>query len=530
MGTWLNPPGTMFERAIRSEIYIDKTQLISFTNNKLGTMQNCLCVSRPRRFGKTVATNMLSAYYSCGDETGALFNGLKIQQNPSYAEHLNRYNVVKVDMLTFVSRAASIADCVELLENNLLKELRQEYPDIPMADDDLLSDVFATVATESGKPFIFLIDEWDCVMRRIRNLDEQKLYLEFLRNLLKDQPYVALAYMTGILPIRKYGEHSALNMFIEYSMTESGEISDCFGFTEEEVQELCPLYDMSFEEVKSWYDGYHLIVRRPVRKEYSLYSPLSVSEAMFRGFCTTFWNQTETYEALKMHIQHNFDGLRDAIVEMLTGKTVSVNTLRFSNEMFTYHSRDEVLTLLIHLGYLAYDFETKTVRIPNKEVAQEFINSIETMDSYDEVVASIQASKELLEALWNLDGDTVAAGVERAHMQFPSIKYNNENALSCVIELAFYYAREYYTVIREMPTGKGFADICYIPRTKFADKPAIIVELKWDKSVDAAIQQIKRKEYPAALSDWHGNLLLCGISYNRETDKEHQCLIEKFVK
>ncbi|KIR01162.1 N-acetylhexosamine 1-kinase [Lachnospiraceae bacterium TWA4] len=378
---------------------------------------------------------------------------------------------------------------------------------------------------------MIILDEWDCVMRRISNWSEQKIYLDFLRDWLKDQPYVALAYMTGILPIKKYGEHSTLNMFYEYSMVNSAEISDCFGFTEEEVFKLCKDYGMDFEQAKEWYDGYHLISRyRGQRKEYSIYSPKSIVECMLRGEYDTYWNQTETYEALKEYIQMNKDGLKDAIVLMLSGESVKINTRHFQNDMNTFETKDDILTLLVHLGYLSYNKEEESVSIPNKEVEQEFISSIERIASYNTVNQTIQDSKDLLQALWNMDEETVEKGIEKAHREISILKYyNDENALSCTIQLAFYYAREYYQMIRELPTGKGYADICLIPRPRYKDKAAVIIELKWDKEVETAISQIKEKNYPDSLKDYKEHLLLCGITYDKK-DKKHLCRIEKWIE
>ncbi len=529
MGTFLDPVSHSFRESLRSEIYVDKSGLIAHINNIVNTKQKYVCVSRPRRFGKTTAAEMLAAYYSCAEDTSGIFDNLAIAQDKSYREHLNRYHVIKLDMQLFMTSTSSISETIQLLSDTFYEELKSICP--TLTNSMLISKLFDYVCIQTGKQFVFLIDEWDCVMRRIHNVNDRKLYLDYLRNLFKDQSYVALAYMTGILPVKKYGEHSTLNMFDEYSMIDSNQLEPYFGFTEEEVHSLCEEYRMNFQTAKDWYDGYHFWVGREGEEQsISMYSPRSVVMSMRNGRYGSYWSHTETYEALKVYIEMNFDGLRDAIVEMLAGGEVEINTRSFNNDMNTFANKNDVLTLLVHLGYLSYHANTKTVVIPNKEVELEFIDSIENIPAYSEVFSLVKASKELLQSLWNLDGETVAQGVEKAHLQFPSLRYNNENALSCTIELAFYYAREYYTIVREMPTGKGFADICFIPKPKHADKPAVIIELKWDKSVDAALAQIKRKEYPAVLESYQGNLLLCGINYDKDGDKTHTCVIEQFVK
>ena len=249
---------------------------------------------------------------------------------------------------------------------------------------------------------------------------------------------------------------------------------------------------------------------------------------MLRHKFGTYWNQTETYEALKAYIRLNFDGLKDSVIRMLAGDKVQINTGTFSNDMTTFQGMDDVLTLLVHLGYLSYHWPDKTITIPNKEVSQEYINAISTMD-WTEVTASVEASRQLLENLWNMNEDAVAEGIDKAHREISILQYNDENALSYTISLALYAAGNYYSVYRELPTGKGFADMVFIPRKKFPDKPALVVELKWDKSAKGAISQIKQKQYCKSLEEYAGNILLAGINYSKK-DKEHQCIIEKIVK
>lgn len=257
-----------------------------------------------------------------------------------------------------------------------------------------------------------------------------------------------------------------------------------------------------------------------------MYSPKSVVEAMLKHKFGTYWNQTETYEALKVYIQMNMDGLKDAVIKMLAGESEKINTGTFENDMTSFATKDDVLTLLVHLGYLTYDSETEEVSIPNREVSKEYLNAISTMD-WHEVAKSIKASQKLLESLWNMNGAAVADGIDKAHNEISILQYNDENSLSCTINLAFYLAREYYSIVRELPTGKGFADVCFIPRVSHLDKPAVVIELKYDKNVDGAISQIKSRLYVDALKDYKGNLFLVGINYDKKT-KEHQCVIEKW--
>lgn len=522
MGIYLNPSNTDFQRALNSEIYIDKSQLIEYTNKKLFTEQQFICVSRPRRFGKSMAANMLTAYYSRGCDSREMFSNLKISETESFEKHLNKYNVIHINMVNFMNKGNSISEALDYLSRRILHELKKEYGDVDCFDWNDLISVLEEIFQEKQVPFIFIIDEWDCVFRVHKNdSDSQTKYLDFLRSLLKDQSYVALAYMTGILPIKKYGEHSAINAFYEYSMVDAEPISEFTGFTESEVKELCEKYNKSFSEMKRWYDGYNL-------NRISIYNPKSVVESIIRGQFNNYWTSTETYEALKVYIEMNFDGLKDTIIELLAGQKAVIDTTTFSNDMVTFETKDDVLTLLVHLGYLTYNFYTKEVSIPNYEISEQFASTIKVM-GWAEVADSLKLSDELMKATLDCDEEKVAELIDKAHSENTSIlKYNDENSLSCVISLAYYSARKTYTIERELPAGKGFADLVFRPR-KNSSNPAIIVELKYDKSAEGALEQIKNKQYADCLKDYSGEILLVGINYHKDT-KKHDCMIKKVHK
>ena len=458
MGIYLNPGNIVFQQALNSKIYVDKSMLIEYANSVIYTEQKFICVSRPRRFGKSMAANMLTAYYSCGCDSKEMFSRLKIAKSESFEQHLNKYNVIHINMVNFLERSESIDDMLDYLKKRLLHEIKKENGDVNCFDWNDLVSVLDEVFQEKKIPFIFIIDEWDCIFR-VHKSDEnsQTKYLNFLRSLLKDQSYVALAYMTGILPIKKYGEHSAINTFYEYSMTDAEPISEFTGFTENEVKELCEKYNKSFSEMKRWYDGYNL-------NGISIYNPKSVVESILRGQFNNYWTSTETYEALKIYIEMNFDGLKDTIIELLAGGKAVVDTTTFSNDMITFETRDDVLTLLIHLGYLTYDFYTKEVSIPNYEISEQFASTIKVM-GWSEVADSLRSSDELLKATLNCNEEKVAKLIDKAHSDNTSIlKYNDKNSLSCVISLAYYSARKTYTIERELPAGKGFSDLIFRPR------------------------------------------------------------------
>ena len=520
MGIYLNPDNIDFQEALNAEIYVDKTELIKHTNKKIRTTNKYICVSRPRRFGKSIAADMLVAYYSRGCDSKEMFSGYRIAKDKDFEKHLNQYNVIHINMLDFIDDKKSVNESIEHLSKRLIHEIRKENGDVDCFDWNDLHSVLAEVFDAKKIPFIFVIDEWDCVFRENKDdVKAQKAYLDFLKVLLKGKSYVALAYMTGILPIKKYGKHSALNMFTEIAMTNAAPLEEFTGFTESEVLDICNEYEKDFGEVKRWYDGYNV-------DGVSIYNPKSVVEAMTRGKFRNYWTSTETYEALKVYIQMNFDGLREKVIDMIAGEKVSVNTGKFQNDMSTFNSADDVLTLLIHLGYLTYN--DGKVWIPNSEVQQEFINSIED-GGWETVMNAIRSSEELIEATIEGNDEKVAEMVEKAHDDNSAVlSYNNETSLSCVISLAYYSARKEYIIHRELATGKGFADIVFIP-LRNSQKPAMVVELKWDHSADTAIEQIKRKQYTEKISEYSGEILLVGISYDAKT-KKHSCIIEKVEK
>ncbi len=406
MGSYLNPGNKGFQESLNSAIYVDKTGFIEKMNAVLDTQQKFICVSRPRRFGKSVAANMLAAYYNRCEDSSGLFENLIVSQTELYNKHLNQYDVIKINMQDFLSAANGMDEMLRLIQKRVMSDLKRAYPEY--IDGDNLAFAMQDIFACTNRPFVILIDEWDCLFREYQQeRDAQKKYLDFLRAWLKDKDYVALAYMTGILPIKKYGSHSALNMFTEYSMTDPGDLAEYFGFTENEVKVLCAKYEMSFEETRAWYDGYRLVTHTKDGDVcHFMYNPKSVVEAMLRHKFGTYWNRTETYEALKVYIQMDMDGLKDAVVRMLAREEIHINTGTFENDMTTFASKDDVLTLLVHLGYLTYDSTEETVAIPNKEVSQEYVNAISTMD-WHEVIRSVQESRRLLTALWEMDSQAV---------------------------------------------------------------------------------------------------------------------------
>ena len=412
MGIYLNPPADAFEAILREKIYVDKSGLIAYINSVLNSSRMLTCFSRPRRFGKSYAAKMLAAYYSKGADSASLFQGLEISDTDTYTDHLNKYNVLFLDIAWFISISSNIEKTVTEMQENIIEELREAFPDTIGWSVRSLPVALLQISARTGQKFFIIIDEWDALFREA-SADEalQKSYIQLLRALFKGvqiSQFLAGAYMTGILPIKKYGTQSALTDFREFSMLEPGLLAEYVGFTEKEVRDLCQTNYMDFAEANKWYNGYRF------DKTGHVYSPNSIIEAVINKKFSNYWTQTETYESLKLYIDMDFDGLKTAIIDMLGGQKCRIDTGTFQNDMTSLQGKDDVLTLLVHLGYLAYDDDSKEVYIPNEEVRQEFVRAVKN-GSRRELVKAVQLSDQLLDATLNLDTETVSEILEEFH-------------------------------------------------------------------------------------------------------------------
>ena len=523
MGKYINIGHAGFQAARNGE-YVDKSPLIAVVNSTLFSERQFSCVSRCRRFGKSMAAKMLYAYYDHSCDSRSLFADLKIANDPTFGKHLNKYAAIYLDMTDFVSQYKN-DDIVEIIDANLLEDVSKAYPDVPAQKEDSLMDYLLRVSMEKGERFVFIIDEWDAICREFApGTKAMDAYVGWLRRMFKSQQafrVFAGVYMTGILPVKKYKTESAMNNFIEYSMVEPMDMGQYFGFTKDEVRTLAEKHGADFSELVKWYDGYQ------IGDEMSMFNPNSVMQAVRSRRCRSFWGRTGSYDAVAHYIQMNFNGLKDDIIFMLAGGRCKVNPTKFQNDISLIASKDDVLTVLIHLGYLSYSWKKSLCYIPNKEVAGEMVNAVED-NNWEPVVKALQASEDLLQATLDGDEEAVAQGVDAAHDENTSIlSYNNENSLACVLSIAYYYAKNDYVMHRELPTGKGFADIVLIPR-KNVESPAILLELKYNKDAISAIDQIHRKQYPATVAEHTGNLLLVGINYDKK-EKTHHCRIERIT-
>ena len=522
MGVYFNPRNESFTQARNSQIFVDKTGLIEYLNKRISTEEKCIALSHARRFGKSHAAGMIDAYYSRGCDSTKLFEDTKIAGNSDFKKYMNKYNVIHLDISSVWDFHKE--DLVESIHERVCEDFKKEYADTLNYDKDLYL-LIQEIYSRTNIPFVIIIDEWDCV---IRNSGDEALvhkYLQFLHSLFKSEEsksFLALAYITGILPIKKIQDESALNNFDEYTMLKSKPITEYYGFTEEEVRGLCKEYDMDFDATKAWYNGYLI-------DGVHMYNPNSVAMAMKKKDFDSYWKNTSSFASINTFITMNYAGLKDDIMTMLAGGKVMVETDAFQNDLFEIHSKDDALTALIHLGYLGYDADRKSAYIPNYEVARAFQMALKT-GQWSEISRAISRCDELLMATIDKNAEKVAEIIEQAHDTYTSVlKYNDENSLSCVLTMAYFTAPAYYDIIREQPAGKGYADFIFKPRANAGWRPAMVVELKYNKSADTAIKQVKEKRYQGALSGYSDKILLGGINYDAEGEdkKHHTCVIEE---
>ncbi|MCD8118905.1 MAG: AAA family ATPase [Lachnospiraceae bacterium] len=530
MGNYLNPGNDGF-RQIRNGGYVDKTGLIKYINQTIETTPGRLTsFSRPRRFGKSFAAKMLCAYYDKSCDSGELFAGLEAEKAADFETYLNKFDVIYLDITWFIARARSRGENVVAgLQKAVIGELQTEFPGLIDEKEVFLPDALLSVAEKTGNKFIIIIDEWDALFREEKD-DTELLenYVILLRGLFKGgtttDKMIAAAYMTGILPIKKYGNESTLSDFQEYTMANPDALAPYVGFTEQEVLKLCAENGMDFEEMKFWYDGYSF------KGVESVYNPNSVMSAIRRQSIRNYWISSSSYESLAFYISMDYKGLKQDVVRMLGGKSVRVKITTFQNDLTSLKSKDDVFTLLIHLGYLRYNENDKTVTIPNQEIADVFGDAVEG-EGWDEIGEMIRESEDLLDATIRQDAVAVVEALEKVHNANSSVlRYNNEAALSSAIMIAYYTAKRIYKIVPEFPQGKGFAELVFLPR-RGTDKPVLLVELKVDKNANSAIRQIHENKYEGDLKKYFGNLLLVGINYDKNARgkraKRHTCVIEK---
>ena len=540
MGTYLNPGNGGFARIANNE-YVDKTGMIGLLNKAIGTTKNLTCISRPRRFGKSYAAQMLCAYYDATCDSHELFEKYSISKDPSYEQHLNKYHVIDLDITNFISESRkeglSLREIPMQISDALRREVEEILPDVTKKKS--LNDVLIELVNRTGKKIVFVLDEWDSIIREPDTDEEaQRRYLNLLRGWFKNNNFtpkaVAAAYMTGILPIKKDSSQSAISDFQEYSMLDPQDFAVYVGFTEEEVQKLCRLHGRNFTAIKRWYDGY------TVGDRHSVYNPYSVMQALDTGKIKSYWKKTSAAEALMTYIDMDQDGLQEDIARLIAGESIVVDPDFFQNDVKTFTCKDDVLTLLIHLGYLTYeevtdsydddeeDVLTGLAWIPNEEVRSEF-DMILRKAKHKSLVELVRKSDQLLRDTIAGNAERVAAAIQDVHdSSYAPTFYNHEQSLRYVVKMAYISCVDQYARMEELPSGHGIADVVFLPKRR-STLPAIIVELKWNREAEGAIAQVQDRNYPKALEHFGGEVILVGISYDAGR-KKHTCVIKRHKK
>lgn len=522
MGVYLNPDNNAFRTDVNDEIFVDKSMLISELNAKLGFKGKYFCISRPRRFGKTMAGNMISAYYSRGCDSRSLFSVLEIASTEGFEKNLNGYNVLKLDVNSFYSNAPKTEGGLEYMRRLVLEDFCEEYPDI-VTPDMPVSEAILKVYRKTGIPFVVIIDEYDMPIRDPGLKNDIGLYLDFLNGLFKADDIsqaISLAYITGILPIMRDKVGSRLNVFgKEHTILSSAGLAPYFGFTDHEVRELCLRHGADYNEIRKWYDGYRV-------DGYEIYNPQSVCQAISRKDYCSYWTETGSYELVTEYIHSNMYGIVNDIEAMMGNQEIPVKTGYFLNRLDAFSGKDEVFTYLVHIGYLSYNAEARTCFIPNREVRDNWELALGRKNGFENYMKLLDESRSLYDATLDQNERFVSEAVARVHMEVTSnLSYNSEACFRSILYNAYNYARSMYTFSNEFPAGQGYADLVMIPLDK--KDPAIIVELKKNRSPEVALAQIKARRYPDGLEHYKDNMLLVGISYDADT-KEHSCRIERF--
>ena len=503
-------------RSVKNSNFVDKSGLLNILNKNMDTDNRFICISRPRRFGKSVAAKMAYAYYDRSSDSSKLFEGLEITKSPEYKTHLNKYPTIYIDWNRFAD--LDHKTIVKEAQKCFVADLKKSYPFLE--EKDSFAKAIAEINEKTGDRFILIIDEWDMLVRD-ENTPTRDEYVNFLRAMFKSNnanKVFLLVYMTGILPIIKYETQSALNNFDEYSVINPGDTAQYYGFTKEEVKKICLDNKMDLALMEHAYDGY------VIGREKSMFNPNSVMKAVRNRNYGSYWEKTASFSFIETYIHINDETIRPKIEEMLNGGTVAIEVTSFRNDMNHIENGDDVFTLLVHLGYLSYDPETYCVMIPNTEVAGEFRNAI-AKAGWGWLSKALANSLTLVDKTLKLDADYIANAFDTYRPFASSVqRINSEAAMTCAIRMAYYAAEKDYKIFHELPTGKGFADMVFIPLPG-SSRPAIVVELKYDKTADSAIDQIHRKDYPASLKGFSKRIILVGVNYNKAESK-HEVKLE----
>lgn len=534
MGIFLNStaPFEAYKITALDKYFVDKTMLIEELIPSIGREQRFLCITRPRRFGKTVMANMVASYFGKAIDSSFIFEHLAIAESPRYREYINKYDVIYIDFSRLPENCQTYEEYINRIKTGIKEDLLEEFPELELKEEMSLWDILAKIFQKTNRKFIFIMDEWDAVFHMsFISQKERQEYLLFLKNLLKDQVYVELAYMTGILPIAKYSAASELNMFVEYNMATRERFSSYFGFSEEEVDKLFQIYSettirprITRQDLKIWYDGYCTASGE------QLYNPRSIICALSDNQLGSYWTGSGPYDEIFYYIKGNIDEVREDFILMISGEHIEAKVQEYAATAEELTTKNQIYSAMVIYGLLTY--EDGEVFIPNRELMYKYNELLLTNESLGYVYWLAKESERMLKATLAGDTQTMAEILEYAHnTESPILSYNNEIELSAIVNLVYLSARDKYRVEREDKAGKGYVDFIFYPEKK--NISAIILELKVDASPEEAIQQIKDKQYIlrfkgklAEKAKYTGEVLLVGISYNKET-KMHSCKIER---
>ena len=538
-GVYVNPGNTLFSYDVNADIYVDKTEMILELNKLYCTTRRFLCVSRARRFGKTMMTNLISAYYSKYCDSREIFENLALGTHEGWDKHLNSSTVIQIDLNGFFRSAKDKSRTVTDIETKVVGELREYFPTIEIPGPASIASAISLINKEIGETFVIIIDEYDVLIRD--DSAPQSLrseYIDFLSSLFKNnatQKAISLAYLTGILPILRDRVESKLNNFVEYTMLSAKQFAPFFGFKGQEVEELCREKDADFEKCQFMYDGYLFSKSKQINTQTNdtrepfihIFNPNSVVQALTSGEYRGFWTATGALDGITYYLDANIEGIQDDINGMLNGtKEVKVNVEVYQNNIERFTSKDEAFTYLIHLGYLGYNPIDSSCFIPNGEIRQAWIDIMSKTKGFEATQKMLKRGKALIEATKAGDAEAVAVALDESHADISSpLTYNKESSMQSAILMAYFYARNEYTILSEVATGAGYADVVLVPALR--PLPVIIIELKRDGEPEVALEQIKSRNYAHA---FRHNLckgaVLVGVSYDSES-KRHRCVIEK---
>lgn len=534
MGIYLNgeDPYFMYKSETLKPFFVDKSKILEELIPLVREGNQFICITRPRRFGKTIIANMIGAFFSCAHDAGDLFDSLAIAAFPDYRENLNRYDVIYIDFSEMDDECKSYASYIRNIKDLLREDLHMAYPEVNFRNNGSLTEDLKRVHMHTHRKFIFVLDEWDAVFHvPFFNDSDRQDYLRFLKNLLKGKAYVSLAYMTGILPVQKYSSGSELNMFLEYTMATEEKFSRYFGFTEQEVDMLFSRYRktedtprFSREELKRWYDGYHIMSGEHI------YNPRSVVASLTNNNLGNYWTSSGPYDEIFYYIEKNVDDVRDDLAFMAAGMKVPAQVTEYAAASMNLSTKNEIFSAMVVYGFLSYD--NGFVQIPNKELMDQFSNMLKKEPSLGYVNQLARESEKMLRATLECDTDTMLSILEHAHnTEIPLLSYNSEADLTALVNLVYLSARDSYRVEREDKAGIGYVDFIFYPERNFRDD-CIILELKVDHTPEEAIRQIKNRQYALNFEPklgeapkYTGRILAVGIAYDRET-KKHGCKIE----